>query len=368
MRLILTFITTCLLSGAAIAQSDIQIKGKITQAIPDNKPRVTAHQWTRPAPPKTVTLLDVQLSERAWNKLSQNAQNIKKPIPHAPSLTTPYALSKAPATNVQLGMNNVPVMNQGNHGTCATFAVTAAIDAALDVGDYISQVCTLQLGQHLERLGYNPSGWDGSLNPLVLDQIRAFGFVNKASQRQLGCGGFTEYPAAGETPDTDLSLADHYDMSEPLLENSIAWTPLLDVYQVFLDQADPDKTLESVKQSLRKGDRLTFGVLLFRLNEGTAGALGQHHAINDTWVLTPEVIDDINEQRNYGGHAILITGFDNDAIAIDRQGRKHRGLLTIRNSWGEDAGDEGNFYMSYDYFKVLTIEIQRIRSLKRFTE
>ena len=363
MRLIHAFIATCFLSGTAFAQPDFQIKGKITQTIPDTKPRIASNQWVKQAPPKTVTLLDVQLSERAWDKLTQNAE---KTIQQAPLLADPPHHPKA-ANSIQLGMNNVPVMNQGHHGTCATFAVTAAIDAALGAGDYISQVCSLQLGQHLERLGYNPSGWDGSLNPLVLDQMRAFGFVNKTTQHEVGCGGFTEYPTTGETPKEDLSLADHYEISEPLLENSIAWTPLLDVYQVFLDRTDPQKTLESVKQALRNNDRLTFGVLLFRLNEGTAGALGRHNEINDSWILTPDVIKDIKEQGNYGGHAMLITGFDDEAVAVDSIGLKHRGLLTIRNSWGENAGDEGNFYMSYDYFKVLALEIQRIRSLKRFT-
>ena len=30
---------------------------------------------------------------------------------------------------VQLGMDQVPVLDQGPHGTCATFAATAAVDA-----------------------------------------------------------------------------------------------------------------------------------------------------------------------------------------------------------------------------------------------
>nr|MCH9717215.1 peptidase C1 [Gammaproteobacteria bacterium] len=93
--------------------------------------------------------------------------------------------------------------------------------------------------------------------------------------------------------------------------------------------------------------------------------VGQHHQSHDTWLLTQNVIDDIvHQSENYGGHAMIITGFDDAAIAIDPEGHQHQGLLTLRNSWGNKAGDEGDFYMSYDYFKVLAFEIERIRSLE----
>ena len=60
---------------------------------------------------------------------------------------------------------------------------------------------------------------------------------------------------------------------------------------------------------------------------------------------------------------MIITGYDDDAIATDEKGQTYKGLLTLRNSWGKNAGDAGNFYMSYDYFKRLGVEVQRIRQL-----
>ncbi|MDF1645639.1 MAG: C1 family peptidase [Legionellaceae bacterium] len=356
MRLIYILLSAFLLSSNAIAQPDIKVTGKITQIIPSPKQNVTSNAVLQKKPPQAVTLLNVQLSDHAWDALTQRTE---KAMQQQPSLLT----ASTTKTNVQLGMGNVPVMNQGQHGTCATFAVTAAIDAALDAGDYISQLCVLQLGQHLERFGYNPSGWDGSLNPLVLDQIRAFGFVNKTTEHDIGCGGLTAYPAAGQKPEQDISLADHYEISEPLSEREVSWTPLLDFYQVFRDKVDSQKTLNSVKQALRDHDRMTFGVLIFGLNKGAAGASGKYKQNNDTWLLSASIIDDIKQQKNYGGHAMIITGFNDQATAIDKDGHLHKGLLTLRNSWGPNAGDQGNFYMSYDYFQVLAIEIQRIRSL-----
>jgi C1A family cysteine protease len=94
------------------------------------------------------------------------------------------------------------------------------------------------------------------------------------------------------------------------------------------------------------------------------GAVGTHNAKDDTWVLTPEIARDIYLRPQFGGHEMVITGYDDNAASVDDQGREHKGLFTLRNSWGDQFGDKGNFYMSYDYFKVLSIEVQRIRAIE----
>ena len=354
---VISTVIALLVSSTAMAASDIELKGKITQTIPSTpSSHQASHQITPNIPSQTVTLMKVQLSEHAQNKLAARTQRIATHPTQEPTQDTT-------APHVQLGMNNVPVLNQGHYGTCATFAVTAALDAVLGEGDHISQLCHLQLGRRLEKRGYNPSGWDGSMTALVLSQIDAFGIVDKAAQHATGCGGLTEYPNTGSIPTQSMSLSSYHAISKALPEKKVAWSALLDPHQFFEDQADPEKKLELIKHALRNHDRLVFGVLLFRLNEGVVGAVGQHHQSHDTWLLTQNIIDDIvHQSENYGGHAMIITGFDDDAVAIDPEGKQHKGLLTLRNSWGNKAGDEGNFYMSYDYFKVLAFEIERIRS------
>ena len=61
---------------------------------------------------------------------------------------------------------------------------------------------------------------------------------------------------------------------------------------------------------------------------------------------------------------MVLTGYDDKATAKDNNGKVYRGLFTLRNSWGPQIGDHGDFYMSYDYIKYLIIEAQRIRSLR----
>jgi C1A family cysteine protease len=50
---------------------------------------------------------------------------------------------------------------------------------------------------------------------------------------------------------------------------------------------------------------------------------------------------------------------DDNAVAVDTHGKNHNGLLILRNSWGTSVGDYGEFYMSYDYFKLLAFDITR---------
>lgn len=367
MRLLSLLSATLLLSSTAFAAPDLQITGEIKQTLPVPEASPTTHHTStlKQSTPKSITLLKVKLSDNAKKTLAERGlEASQSPVHHM--LNGPISREPVRPSNVQLGMNALPVFDQGQHGACAMFANIAAIDAALQIGDYISPLCQLQLGRHIENLGYTPSGWDGSIGPLVLSQIITFGIINKTEQQRVGCGGLTEYPVNQNLPETDMSLQDFHAMSEPL-SNDVAWTSLLDPFQVFMDKTNPQKTLDAVKDALIHHDRLTMGVLLPNLSQGVAGAVGRHHTANDSWILTPELIETLTKQQDeLAGHETLITGYDDFASATDKHGQIHRGLLTLRNSWGDKVGDQGNFYMSYDFFKILTIEIQRIRALNDF--
>lgn len=93
---------------------------------------------------------------------------------------------------------------------------------------------------------------------------------------------------------------------------------------------------------------------------GGVGALGSYHAHHDTWVLTPEIEDDVNSGEIYAGHEMILIGYDDDATVTADDGTVNKGLLHLRNSWSEGAGDHGDYYMSYAHFKALTMEVQTI--------
>ena len=105
---------------------------------------------------------------------------------------------------------------------------------------------------------------------------------------------------------------------------------------------------------------MTFTVLLPQVAWGTAGAMGWHNFFNDTWVFTKSMQKDINDLESLDGHELIVTGYDDQAVAMDWRGIRHKGLLTLRSSWGSSVGDWGDFYMSYDYYKTLTVEAMEV--------
>lgn len=345
LSLVLSFATNLYAEKVITLDGTIEVPLKITQNSIQS--RTLKH-----TPSPYIQLLKFNLSTEAQSTLSEQLNQI---INQQQTYTIEGSESQA-----QLGMNKVPVLDQGPYGTCVTFANTAAIDAALKKGNYISQLCQLQLGKYLASTGYNPSGWKGSIGPIVLSQMDTFGFVTLEQQKK-GCGDIKEYPSDGYVPSGKMTPEAYYAKSQSLSDNKIAWSAMLDFYQRFTDKTDMTEVLDRVKKTLIEGDRMTFGVLLFDTHLGVVGAVGKHTVKNDTWVLTPQIVNDIINNGSYGGHEMIITGFDDNATAIDSDGQVHRGLLTLRNSWSALAGDHGDFYMSYDYFKALTIEIQRIR-------
>lgn len=346
-----TLLATLLLSSNLYAEN-VKIVG--TKSIIIKTPST---QHLNASQEKHISLMQVDVSAKARQFMAKQAEKTLK----ANKEQSLDSTNRIPQ-QVQLGMNDVPVLNQGNHGSCVTFAVTAVLDAAIGQGDYISQLCSLQLGNYLEENGYNQSGWNGTWARNVLSQISAFGVVSKELQREHGCAGLTEYPLGNGDTSQAMPLTEFHQISESLEEKQIEWTPILDANDALTSRVDTNQSLNEIKRVLSQGHRVTFGSLLLDFDLGFAGAVGSNKSSNDSWVLTPEIARDIYLNGEFGGHEMVITGYDDNAVAMDDHNQPHKGLLTLRNSWGDNVGDHGNFYMSYDYFKVLVIEAYKIKS------
>lgn len=259
-----------------------------------------------------------------------------------------------------LGMNNVPVLNQGEHGTCVTFASTAAIDAILGQGDYISQLCNLELGTTLEETDPDHwSGWNNSWGDIVLNQIKDYGIITKVSQTKEGCAGVFDYPT--HEPDNwgkPMSVADFKQRSENM-NNHFSFRAIMPHDIALSDKMNPPRLLRSIKQAINKGHRVIFCILL-DVKRGHDGAFGTYQVTNDSWILTPEIIKDIKEANIDTGHEMIITGYDDNAVITGPDHSKHIGAFILRNSWGEYAGNHGTYYMSYDHFAALVMEVHEI--------
>jgi len=351
---------TSLLTVAIGCNANASEFGKpIVSTIP-----VTTHNIAQDQQHKTkqVYLMNIPLTAKQKNQIVKFQPN--------KIASATFANNTLPK-QIQLGMNNTPVLDQGRHGTCVTFAMTAAVDALLGKGDYVSQLCSLELGSYIEKRSYTPSGWEGSWGNLVLNQILQYGIVNKQTQQQKSCSGMTEYPRDQESNVGNPMTLDDFKLNSENLNENIFSITLLSVPQRLLwNLAEAQSNMDSVIQNVKKelaaktenaSVRVVFGTLL-PYQHGTAGACAKFHETNDTWALTAEIKADTNPEL--GGHEMVITGYDDDATAVDKDSVKHTGLFTLRNSWGADAGDEGNYYMTYDYFKQFAIEARKVELVK----
>lgn len=231
---------------------------------------------------------------------------------------------------VDLGMDNMPVLDQGPYGTCITFSTTAALNALKHIGDTISQQCLLELGNFEEEMSFGEiaSGWDGAYYEEVISRIQNYGIVTKSK-------------CPHQYANSTYKLFPHEYMS---YSRNGRWARDVNFYD--LSNRDQDyrrvpATIEQIKSALNSGHRILIGAIL--LNDYPDG-LPIKNSHNGLWDFPPnysmqQVEQDI-EEGNFGGHAIIVTGYNEDLK-----------LFKIRNSWGPTEGDHGDFYMTYRYFE-----------------
>ena len=85
--------------------------------------------------------------------------------------------------------------------------------------------------------------------------------------------------------------------------------------------------------------------------------------MNDTWMMTDEIKKQIKAKKPLMGHELVIYGYDDNFEIKDSEGKIHRGAFLVRNSWGQWAGYKGDFFVTYDYFKVMNVETYSIISI-----
>lgn len=340
------------LSSSIAFSSSLQFEGELDIKIQPHSSTISS------AKPMEFKLPRVKLSSKAKSALLKNLKTYPR------SALQRHSLSAELPQKVDLGMEGTPVLNQGRHGSCVTFAITGAINATLGAGDYVSQLCSLELGSWLaihNELDY--SGWNGTWGPEVLKQFMEYGAISKNHQKLHGCSGVNSYPLDNDEDEGQPMSASDYKQHSIPLSSLIEWQPLLAAKEAFMPSHDPAQMIWMTKEHLAKGNRLTFGTLL-DVNIDNAGAAGSYKAPHDTWMITPQIILDAVYGDIYAGHEMVIIGYDDNALVSDDEGNVNKGVFILRNSWSEYAGDQGNYYVSYEHFAFLTDEIQVIRLKK----
>lgn len=336
--------------------ANITISGVIPGSVTLHQVSTTTNGRSLVSAPVTTKYFDFEhviLSPEAKQYLADNAGKPAK----AKML---MAVSNPAPLQANAGMNNVPVLDQGRHGTCATFATTAALDAVLGHTDHISQLCNLELGSTLAKSDRNyPSGWDGSSNEIILSQVKAYGIITQDYQKQYGCANVRSYPLNDENNTGHaMKVADFTKHSDKIM-TSISWKTLLDMDASFSDQAQMETVLQNTKQAIATGHRVVIGTLIDE-DASANGTQGSFKTANDSWVMSDIIVAHLKAKTIQAGHAMVIIAYDDNAVITDVDGKQHKGVVTLRNSWSSAAGDNGNYYMSYDYFTAMMMEVKEI--------
>lgn len=311
---------------------------------------------------KDVTFQRVVLSAEAKQYLAQQVDAAVKPA------RLNAALQSLPSAS-SIDMNGVPVLDQGRHGTCVTFAVLGALDATIGETSskaehgHFSELCNLELGSTLESQSpvndkgehIYPSGWDGSWATIVLDQIKTYGLVTHKDQKHFVCAGVKKYPLSVERDHGKAMETADFDAHSEKVATLPTYKIIMHSDDAFSSRVDMNKVLEEVKSVIARGHRATFGTLL-DVKQGHNGALGSYKTPFDTWILTSRIAQNAKDGTIEAGHEMIILGYDDNAVVTGPDNEKHQGVLTLRNSWGVRAGNHGIYYMTYDHFKTLALE------------
>lgn len=322
---------------------------------------------------RTVAALPVKLSSEVFAMQRMRSLQLDKVA------RSPFADNLPPEVN--LGMNGVPVLDQGLYATCVTFAVTAALDAALNKGDHISQLCLLQLSRGVVQNTYWHSLWDGSSIRILLSYISQYGIMSIADQKKGYCNKIKTYPLKEEKPlKHKMTPTEYHAHSENIYDDYQLEPQELFVFaHAYSMDSNPDRLLTlgnnsdgwitpaesfaAMRKSLAEGNRVVIQFLF----KGSLLRGGIKNMDNDTWFASNELRSVFNAQHyitdsnDWYIHDVVIYGYNDNITVRNVLGETQTGVFYARNSWG----DEELEFMTYDFFKLMALEATSINTTKQ---
>jgi len=233
---------------------------------------------------------------------------------------------------VDLGMNSVPVFDQGAYGTCVTFAATAAVDAILGKKDLISQQCILELNR---MLGHNL--WNGAYYASeVLNPLKKYGIIKQ------GKGKVEEGKCNSNYPNV-FGLITIFDYKARSSKSGASASKIKSRYISSISLSD-------IKTALDAKHRIALGFGMAANQDSTSVQgfnmkIGDSHTVGGLWACQQPGSSQFYCKTPNSGHEVVVIGYD------DKQK-----LIKIRNSWDRSVGEEGNFYMTYTFLEAMSFD------------
>jgi len=218
--------------------------------------------------------------------------------------------TQALATKIDLRKDMSPVRNQGNFGSCTSFATMGLQEYLLKKqGRYVQQAPAFNWYQSRRQTGSKGKD-DGVPTEFAVKMLDAYGSVAESEM---------PYLAASQQKDETLRLGFLTQQPSSALTDKGKKNRIVTGYKTVT-------TLSGVKKSLSDGMPVVLAMRVFS-NMGNTPKSG----------LLPMPT---SKDTFQGGHAVLAVGYDNE-----------KRVIIVRNSWGTDWADGGYFYMPYEYLK-----------------
>jgi C1A family cysteine protease len=250
---------------------------------------------------------EVVANALGWLFSEENTEEIPEDI----NLSTAYGTTDLPAS-VDLSQYFPPIGNQGQYGTCVTWAC-----------------------------GYNLRSFlfakiNGLTTADMYDQANVFSpkdlfYAIPSDLRGANCNGTTFEAALDVIVSRGvarMNVAPYTNVGDCTSAPESSWTSDAANYKI-LDYRQIDESVENIKRYLSQGKAIVFGA---RLGDEFMNAYGDV-------VLTSQTFG-YDGQHSY--HAMILCGYD------DAKGPN--GAFKVINSWGTDWGNNGTIWVDYNYF------------------
>jgi len=231
----------------------------------------------------------------------------------------------APPASASLKARQSEVDDQLDRGACVAFAAIGALEAR-----YQSPSLNLSeqdLWWHLSSQSNRSMCVDGTNVPTILDLLSRFNVAAEAHWP------YPTWTAMGCNPSNRTTLP--RPSRPPAAQENARWGVLPGQYLVFPRKDDLGADAGSFSNNPRVIEAL--------IAAGYEVILGMRVAAElDTTGVVDVILDDDGEPiGSWGGHAMLVVGYDRGQARFE-----------MKNSWGRDSGSNGYVRVAYDYVRT----------------
>ena len=287
---------------------------------------------------------DVSIDEFLKKTEDKKKINIKEETPKK-NLATVSTNDELPASFDLRNKIDVQVENQGNYGLCWDFASTKSLETYLSINENANQDFSELHADYMEsnEFGGKRALHEGGTFSTYIDYLSKYGpvmeedvpyhavygkddyYYLRGLEKEAYVGDIIEFPTINKEYDNDFNIT-YYNDDEEISED----------------------TVQNIRNKIKK-HIMENGGLYTSIVGPSWSAIVQNGKTYEVWDKESNIM--CMRARTTPDHAVTIIGWDDNFSADNytrEQKPKNNGAYIALNSWGNDWGDNGVFYISYE--------------------